>query len=220
MQRVRGVSGPVQGHFRASWASSLTTGMGAGGIVFAGQWATTANIRAAITRLKCAAYIVTPFTSAQEIELAAYLLSAYTATASGGTSAVPTAGHNSFLQVAESAYASQFTDLRIGQGIAAGTWTADSIPFAAAGGAQLLAAASAAQSVPIVLDFDASSDQRMPIILQGGGPTSHGSSTNVPANAQGILIESLVAQGAGGTVRFLVEMEWLEYSWDSAEILS
>lgn len=217
MQRVRGVSGPILGHYRGSWLSSLTTGMGAGGIVWAAQWATQQNVRAAITRLKCAARIVTPFTAAQEIVLQAFLLSSYTVAATGGSASVPATGKNSFLQVAEGTSGSLFSDIRVGQGVAAGTWTSDVIPFAQASAAQVLAAASAAED-PAVLDFDANSDQRLPIILQGGGPAVHGGA-NVPANAQGIQITSLIAQGAGGTVRFVVEMEWLEFAWDSAEVL-
>lgn len=219
MQHVRGVSGPILGHFRGAWVSSLTTGMGAGGIVWVCQWATQQNIRAAITRLKCSAKIVTPFTAAQEIELLAYLLSSYTVAATGGSASIPAAGKNSFLQCVESGYGSQFSDIRVGSGIAAGTWISDVIPFIGASGAQLQAAASAVQD-PVLFDFDANSDQRQPIILQGGGPTSHGSGTNVATNAQGIQIQTLIAQGAGGTVRFIVEMEWLEFAWDSAETIS
>lgn len=221
MQRVRGVSGPILGHYRIAPFSGLTTGLGAAAIIFAARWATVVNVRCAITRLKVTGKIITSFTAAQELQLAAYLCSAFTASDTGGTAvAPPPVGQNSFLQVVESTYASAFTDLRIASAsaIAAGTRTVDTQAFTGGLGAQLLVAASAAQD-PVLIDFDANSDQRMPIILQGGGATSHGSGTLVPANAQGIEVQSPIAQGAGGTVRFLVEMEWLEYGWDSAEVL-
>lgn len=221
MQRIRGVSGPILLHGRIAAFSGLTTGLAAGAILFAARWATQQFLRAAITRLKVTAQIVTPFTSAQELQVAAYLCSAFTASDTGGTTITPPpAGQNSLIQVAESSIASAWTDLRIASAaaVAAGTRTVDALAFAGGIGAQLLAAASAAENL-ILLDYDVSSDQRWPVILQGGGPTSHGSATNVAANAQGFELQSPVAQGAGGTVRYLVEMEWLEYYWDSAEVL-
>lgn len=222
MQRIRGVSGPILGHYRIAAFSGLTTGLGAGAILFSARWATTNLTRAAITRLKATAQVVTAFTGAQEIQLAAFLASAFTASDTAGTTITPPpAGQNSFLQVSESAQASQFTDLRIASAtaVAAGTRVVDTLAFMGAAGGQLLAAAGAAQNV-IVADFEVESDQRLPIILQGGGPTTHGSNTNVPANAQGVIVTSPIAQGAGGTVRLLLEMEWLEYAWDSAETLN
>lgn len=223
MQRIRGVSGPIQGHYRIAAFSGLTTTLAAGAILFAARWATTANLRAAIQRLKVTAQIITPFTSAQELQIAGFLASAFTASDTGGTAITPPpAGQNSLIQVVEGAQASQFTDIRIASAtaVAAGTRTQDTLAFMGGIAAQLLAAASAAQNI-IVADYDAAtSDQRMPIILQGGGPTTHGSSTNVAANAQGIEVVNGILQGAAGTVRYLVEMEWLEYNWDSAETIS
>lgn len=219
MQRVRGVSGPILGHYRVALLSGLTTGLAANAPIFAARWATTQNLRAAIQRLKVTAQVVTPFTAANEVSLAAFLASGFTANLTGGTPSVPVAGQNSLLQVSEVAQASQFSDIRIATAVAlaAGTFVADTVPFLAALGAQDLAAASAAQNI-ILADYDAAtSDQRLPIILQGGGPTTHGSATPVPANAQGLVVTSPIAQGVGGTVRFLVEMEWLEFNWDSAE---
>lgn len=222
MQRIRGVNGPILGHYRIAAFSGLTTGLGAGAILFAARWATTQLLRAALTRLKVTAQIVTPFTNAQELQCAAFLCSAFTASDSGGTAITPPpAGQNSLLQFVESSQASQFTDLRIASAsaVAAGTRTPDTLAFAGGLGAQVLAAAAAAQNL-ILLDYDVSSDQRWPAMLQGGGPTSHGSATNVASNAQGIEIQSPIAQGAAGTVRYLIEMEWLEYYWDSAEVIS
>lgn len=222
MQRIRGVSGPILGHYRIAAFSGLTTGLAANAVLFSARWATTLLLRAAITRLKATAQIITPFTAAQEIQIAGLLASGFTASDTGGTVITPPpAGQNSFLQVSESGQASQFTDLRIASAsaVAAGTRTLDTLAFMGAVGGQLLAAAGAAQNL-IVADFEVESDQRLPIILQGGGPTSHGSSTNVAANAQGFVITSPIAQGAGGTVRFLLEMEWLEYAWDSAETIN
>jgi hypothetical protein len=220
MIRIRGVSGPIVGHYRLAALSGLTTGLGANAIIFAARWATTALLRAAIQRLKVTAQIVTPFTAANELSIAAYLASSFTASdTGGGSNLAPPAGQNSFLQVVEAAQASNFTDIRIASAtaLAAGTRTLDTTAFLAALGAQDLAAASAAQNV-IIADYDAAtSDQRLPIILQGGGPIAHGGNTNVATNAQGIEVQSPIAQGAGGTVRFLVEMEWVEYGSDSAE---
>ncbi len=222
MQRIRGVGGAIQGHYRVAQFSGITTGLGANAILFAARWATTATLRAAITRLRCFAQILTPFTAAQEIQVAAYLCSAFTANDTGGTVITPPpAGQNSLLQFQESAQASQFSDLRIASATAlgAGTRTPDTLPFAIGLGAQLLAAAAGSQNIDL-LDYEVDSDQKWPVILQGGGYVGHGGSTLVPANAQGIEIQSPIAQGAGGTVRFGIELEWLEYNWDSTEVIN
>lgn len=219
MQRIRGVSGPILGHYRLATLTGLTTGLAGGAPIFSVRWATTLNLRAAIQRLRVTAQIITPFTAAQEVQVSAFLASAFTASDSGGVAQIPAAGQNSLLQVSESAQGSQFTDIRVASttALTPGTRAVDPIALLTAAGAQLLAAANAAQNA-IVIDYDAAtSDQRMPIILQGGGPTTHGSNVNVPANAQGIVVANQIAQGAGGTVRFVVDLEWLEYNWDSAE---
>src|SRR5271168_3261529 len=181
MQRIRGVSGPILGHYRIALISGLTTGLGANAIIFSARWATTLNLRGAIQRLKVTAQTITAFTAAQEIQVAAFLASGFTASDTGGTQVLPPAGQNSLLQVNEVAQASVFTDIRIATttALAAGTRTVDTTPFLAAIGAQELAAAGAAENV-IIADYDAAtSDQRLPIILQGAGPTTHGSATNV-----------------------------------------
>jgi hypothetical protein len=212
MQRIRGVSGPIQGHYRAAFLSGLTTGLAAGAPVFSARWATQSTLRAAILRLRASAFTITAFTTAQELQIQAFLASSFTASDTGGTQAIPAAGQNSFLQVSESAQASQFTDLRVAStsALGAGTRTLDTTPFLAGIG-------FSTNPAVISADWDQDTDQKLPIILQGGGYVGHGGSTNVPANAQGIVVTNGIAQGATGTVRFLIELEWLEFNWDSAE---
>lgn len=214
MQRLRGVSGPILGHYRLAAVSGGATGLSIGGLIFSARWATAAFLRAAITRFKVSATTVTAFTTPQELAVSATLLSAFTASDTGGTAMVPPAGQNSFLQVVEAAQGSQFTDIRIcgAAALTAGTRTGDNQPFLSASGF------STAVS-PLIADFDVSSDQRLPIILQGGTPIGHGNATTVPGNAQGIAVTTPVALGAVGVVRYIVEMEWVEFGSDSAEVL-
>ena len=231
MQRIRGVSGPIVGHYRIAALSGLTTLMGANAPVFSARFATALYLRAAILRLRATALIITPFTSAQEIILQAQLASGFTVSDTGGTPSIPVAAQNSLLQVSEVAQVSAFTDIRVAAAaaLAAGTRVLDTIPFVAALGCQALAAASAAV-MPIVADYDVSSDQRLPVILQGITPTIGQQAiagvqppappANIAANAQGIVISSAIAQGLAGTVRFLIEMEWVEFATNSSEVIN
>lgn len=226
MQRIRGVGGPIVGHYRVAALTGLTTGVAAGGAIFSARWATAAYLRAAILRLKVKALTVTAFTTAQELQIAAFLASAFTASDTGGTALVPVAGQNSLIQVVEASQASQFTDIRVASSTTAlgnGTRTLDTNPFLADIG-------FSTSLIPLLADYDVSSDQRMPIILQGTTPTigQQGipgvqpppTPAAIAANAQGIVVVNNLLQGAAGTVRFLVEMEWVEYATNAAEAIS
>jgi hypothetical protein len=229
VQHIRGVSGPITGHYRVAGISGLTTGLGANAPIFSARFATAAYIRAAITRLKVTALIITPFTAANEVSFAASFASAFTASDSTGTSLVPASGQNSLVQVSDQP--SVFTDIRIcgAAALTPGARTLDTNPFMAALGNQDLAAASAAVA-PIIADYDLSSDQHTCIVLQGTTPTigqqaiagvqPPATPAAIAANAQGIVVASTIAQGVGGTVRFLVEMEWLEFATNAAEAIN
>jgi hypothetical protein len=230
VQKIRGVSGPIVFHGRIALLSGLTTGMGANAPIFSARWATAAYLRAAIMRLRCSMLTTTAFTTPQETSVSAYLASVFTASDSGGTTGIPVAGQNSLLQVSESTQVTAFTSIQIAAAAALtpGTRTLDTIPFIAGEGFSAAVGQNAGGAV--LFDWNVDSDQRTPLVLQGITPTigqqaiagsqPPATPANIPNNAQGIVIASNIAQGALGVVRFLVEMEWLEYATNAAEVIN
>lgn len=195
--KPNGVNGLVLGAYRTAQLSGATSALAAGDAWFAFQWAPASDARnplCAITRLKIFAQIITPFTAAQEIAASATIARGFTAPAAGGN-ALTLTGNNAKLRTASGI--SQVADARVSSGTALtpGTWTLDASPITRCDGAQLLAAASAA-FVPISSEFWAANLSQYPLIL---------------ANQEGFVARNDIAQGAGGTVKFGIELEWLEF---------
>jgi hypothetical protein len=216
VERIRGVSGPITGHYRFAVQSGPTTTLTAISPVFTARWATVIpGLCAAILRFKVSFQTIVAFTTAQEIQATAFLASGYTANRVSGNQVIPAAGQNSLLRSVEATQQTQFTDLRIANAtaLAGGTMTLDTQPFA-------WASSFSTNPSPGVLDFNVDSEAKMPLILQGGGPLALGNPTLNPSNAQGIDVGiGTVTQGAAGTVRYLVEMEWVEFNSFGAETL-
>lgn len=212
--RIKGQSGPILGKWRISAVTGLTTGLAAGNPIFSARFAPTANIRALITDIRLKAQIVTPFTAANEVNAQVQIARSFTASDTGGTSVLPTGIQAQLSSVSDSAYTTSFTDMRVATTgtLTAGTRTLDPNPILYLAGAQLLAAAGAAQGYSET-SLSLSTDQRFSLNLQGqtGGTA---------ANAEGIVVTVPTAQGAGGTVRYAIEIEWYEYRTDSAVSLA
>lgn len=215
MQHIRGINGPILGKFRLAAVTGLTTGMAANAPIFSARFAPTAAVRACIADLRLKVQIITPFTAANEISCQAFIARSFTASDSGGTSVLPATLNNMISSISDSALSpvTQFTDIRVAGAAAltAGTRTLDANPFLYLPAAQVLAAASAAQSYS-ESDYSPYSDQRFGINLQG-------QTGAVAANAEGIIVTVPIAQGAAGTVRYAIEMEWYEYVTNSAETI-
>lgn len=187
-----GINGVIVGDYRVSVASGLTTGMAANDTVFAFRWASTTH-RCAIRALRLHAQIITPFTAANEVDVHAIIARTYTASDTGGTALTLTGNNNSLHSYSN--VASKVTDSRVATTatLTAGTRTLDSQAFLRAVSMQSLAAAAAAQAA-VVAQYHPYHD-RHPLIL----------TTN-----EGIIVRSGIAQGAGGTVRFTIDLEWSE----------
>lgn len=213
MQHIRGVNGPINGKFRVAAFTGLTTGIAANGAIFSMRLAGTGFYRAVVTDLRLKAQIITPFTAANEISAAAYLVRSFTASDSGGTSLLP-AGLNNYISSVDPPFTTTVTDLRVATtgALTAGTRTIDAAPILFLPAAQIQATASAAQGY-FETALSPTSDQRFGLNLQGAtGGTA--------ANAEGLIVTLPVAQGAGGTVRYAIEIEWVEYTTNSAESIS
>jgi hypothetical protein len=215
VQHVRGASGPLLGKFRVAAISGLVTGAAAGATLFSARFAPTTFVRAIISQLRLKSQIITPFTAPNEFTLAAYVARSFTASDSGGTAVLPTGLNNLLASISDSAISplTNFTDIRVATtgGLTVGTRTLDANPILVLPAAQL-AASPVSQSYNET-DLEANSDQRFALNLQG---QTGGTATN----AEGIVVTSPIAQGAGGVVRFVFEIEWYEYATNSAEVIS
>lgn len=192
-----GINGVIVGDYRIGVTTGLTTGLSANDPIFSFRWGSTTH-RCAIRQLRVAIQIVTPFTAANEVSANAIFARTFTASDTGGT-ALTLTGNNASLH-SFSGTASRVTDARVATTgtLTAGTRTLDSQPFLQCVAGQLLAAAAAAQSTASA-QYDAL-PERHPIVL-----TSN----------EGIIVRSGVALGAGGTVRFAIDLEWSEFTNES-----
>lgn len=216
MLRIRGINGPILGKFRIAAVSGLLTGLAAGATVFSARFAPvgSVNVRALITGLRLKSQILTPGSAAGEFTFAAYVARSFTGSDSGGTSILPSGLNGMLSSITDSSLStpSQFTDMRVSTtaALAAGTRTLDANPFLVLPAAQI-ATTPTQQSYNETM-LEPSSDQRYGLNLQGqtGGTA---------ANAEGIVVTSLAAFPAAMVVRFIAELEWLEYVTNSAESL-
>lgn len=212
---VKGITGPVLGKFRVSALSGLVAGVAANAPIFSARfapaWVAAQGVRAAIVDIRLKAQIITPFTNANEITASCFFARSFTASDTGGTSVLPTGISGMIESFADGPLgintSTFFTDMRISTtaALTAGTRTLDANPFLSLVGAQTLAAANANQNVSLEADFTPNSDTRWAIVLQG-------QTNGVATNAEGIVVTVPFAQGAGGSVRYTVEMEWYEYA--------
>lgn len=197
------LTGTPVGHYRVAAVSGLTTGMGANANIFAARWGGTAPVRPLILRLKLSAAIITPFTAAQEVSAQAFIARAFTAMDTVGTLLTLTGTNNVQNSIADAPSTAAIMIAAAGANTA-GTRTLDANPFLYMPGSQPLAAANAVGG-PFSTSFEVDSDMQFPFNLQ--------CAQALAANAEGIVVQVPVAQGAGGTVRYAIEMEWLEYAY-------
>jgi hypothetical protein len=207
------LNGVPVGHYRIAVPTGLTTGLAANAPIFSARWASANYIRALVTKLSVTANLVTPFTTAQEINAAAYIARSWSADDTGGTAIVLTAPTNMQNSLADAA---PTCTMRAATAAAttAGTRTLDSNAILFASGSQTLAAASAFPETVADTFQAVSADVGFPINFQSGNSPVAGLGTYY--GPEGIVATiGPTAQGAGGTVRYIIEMEWLEYNVQS-----
>jgi hypothetical protein len=198
---VRNLNDNREGAYRTGAYSGLITGVAGGsatnGHLWAVRWAPTtapaANAVekrrfALVTRLRARGVTIVGFTAAQEVLLALFKLTGYTAAHTGGTALTPSkkrAAAPTTLMTGRVANTAQLT---------AGTHVLDTDPIASGAFSELAAAATVPKGVA---DLFLSTEDlaQYPIVL---------------APNEGLLIRSEIAMGAGGTMRLGVEMDWLE----------
>lgn len=195
---TRGINGNQVGDFRVAAVTGLVpAAVAANAVLFGFRWASTTH-RCAIRELAIRAQIVTPFTGAQEVSCHAIIGRTYTVQYTDGAGLTLA---NNKLHAHSMADAMRPT-IRVATtaGLTGQTVTADDNPFLQClAGNQLLAAAAAAQSGASAM-YSPQPHQH-PLIL----------TTN-----EGILVRNGILLGAGGTVRYSIDIEWTEFTNESS----
>lgn len=178
--------------------SGLITGVASGSATAGHLWAcrfttptntvTDPRRYAVIQRLRIRFFTIAGYTSAQEVLLALFKLTAYTAAHTGGVALTP-------VKKSES-YATPLMTMQLANttALTAGTQTISTDSIRAGAFSELAAAATVPKGV---VDIYLSTEDliRDPIIL---------------SNNEGLLLRNELLMGAGGTARLAVEIDWRE----------
>jgi hypothetical protein len=199
------LSGTPIGHYRMSVQTGPMAAVAAGGTVFSMRWGNTTFVRPLITRIRLQSAVITPYTGLQEVSLAASIARGWSAADSAGGGAAVTLTGVTNVQNSLSDVPSVATAFIAGAGaVTAGTRTLDANPLLILPGVQSVAAsASAINFIEIAMESDA----YFPLSLQCAQVAA--------ANAEGIVVTNSVLQGAGGTTRAVIDIEWIEYNYQS-----
>jgi len=193
----------VEGTYRSGRYSGLIAGVVAGSATNGHLWAARLSIPAAtqltdkrrfavIQRVLVKANTVTGYTNAQEVQLALYKLTSYTVAHSGGTGAVALTPTKKRADVP----AALLTGRMAGSDqLTAGTQTIDTDSIGAMSWTELATGAAVPKGLGGVILMSTEDLIQHPLVLQDG---------------EGLLVRNEVAQGAAGTMRLTVEIDWLE----------
>jgi len=187
----------IEGSYRTGKYSGLITGIANAGDATHGHiWAcrfasspgTDLRQVAAIQRLRVRAFTVAGYTAAQEVQLAVFKLTGYTAAHTGGNALTvdkKLTGQPAPLMTGRIANTGELTS---------GTHTIGTDSIASASYAELAAAATVQKGAIDILISTEDVTQH-PFVLQSN---------------EGLLVRSEIVQGAAGTMRLVVEMDWCE----------
>lgn len=181
----------TEGSYRDGSYSGLVTGIAGAGHIWAMRWApaaTDARKMAIITRISVKWITIAGFTAAQEVLLSLYKLTSYTVAHSVGTVLVPVKKRTI---MPTPIMTGRISDTAV---ISGATATVTGDPIASGGFSELAAGAAVPKGR---IDFEVSTDDVAQEPLQ-------------LVTNEGILLRNEIAMGAGGTARFVVEMDWLE----------
>lgn len=193
--RVANYPPEALGHYRLAATSGLLTTIAAGsasaGHLFA--FRNAGSNLAIITSLIVKWRTIAGFTAAQEMALKTFLLSAYSASHSGGTDIPLTTPQ---FKKRQSYPVTTVASARIGTtgALTAGTHTLNTNEFLSDSFAELAAAATVPKG-------------QMTMTFRAVESNEHGL---VMANNEGFIVRNEVLMGAGGTGRLIVEMDWFE----------
>lgn len=181
-------AGAAGGHYRGAWSTGLTTGVAAGGALLSLRW-TDQDRAFVLHRLRAAAVVDTPFTTAQEVSLELVRVRNFTVADSGGTPI--TLGED--CRLGPNMRPSTIADLRVAAAAALtlGIGTAEASPL----GALVLSIGNVIGAAAEGVLYELLPGVTHPAELRG---------------VEGLRIRVRFAQGAAGVVRFTFVPEWAE----------
>lgn len=188
-------TGPI-GYYKMGVQTGLTAGVGAGSAFFAARWGVS-GVNAILLYLRVQMQVITPFTAAQEISLAAQVGRTWSGPPTGGTNLGGLTFPNQVMNSLGDRVSIIDARVAIAGAVGNGTVTLDTNPFLQGLGNQMAAAPVA--PVGIVADWSMVPDARNPLLFVG-------------ASQEGFIVKNTTLQGAGGTVRVSIELEWLEFN--------
>ena len=198
---------PKGGYYEMSFKSGLITGIAANVDLFAFRFhsvqASGILKRAELKFLKIDFIITTGFTGAQNVDFAAYVARAYSASSTGGTASLPPSAMQKHKTQYPNSEITANGDIRIATtaALGAGTKTLDTFPFASCAGSGGAATAGKCLTVPFQEEFG---EHHVPIVFQDN---------------EGFVIQNLTAFGAVGVGSLYVDIGWLEVIDDGMSTL-
>jgi hypothetical protein len=182
-------------------------GVAAGGLVFSFRWnpSTTTNL-CMIRRVEVGFATTTAFTAAQSVQYSMQIARSFTASDTGGTSlSLAQANTGKMRTTMPSSAFTSTGNIQIAStgAMSAGTRTLDSYPIAYAA-----TFGPAASAIPTVMPITAMYQHQSgdyPLIL---------------ANNEGFIVSNVIAMGAAGIINLTVNVEWMELSATSGNVIA
>lgn len=184
------------GSYQIAAISGAVTGVGAGSPVFSVRWAPGTGALCLINSVSVSATVTVGFTAAQELEYGMFVARGFTVSDTGGTQQVLSGANQKMRTNMGTSLFSAGGDMRISStaALTAGTRTLDSQPMNANSFWSPAATAGSNLSNVNIALFDRQPGE-YPIVL---------------ANNEGMVINNVLAMGAGGVVRLVVYVNWTE----------
>lgn len=184
------------GSYQIAAISGAVTGVGAGSPVFSMRWAPGTGALCMINSVYVSATVTVGFTAAQELEYGMFVARGFTVSDTGGTQQVLSGANQKMRTSMGTSLFSSGGDMRISStaALTAGTRTLDSQPMNANSFWSPAATAGSNLSNVNIALFDRQPGE-YPIVL---------------ANNEGMVINNVLAMGAGGVVRLVVYVNWTE----------
>ena len=195
----------VLGAYQYAMTSGALTTVAAGGLVFSFRWnpSVTTNL-CMIRRVEIGFATTTAFTTAQSLQYSMQIARAFTAVDSGGTSGAFTQANTGKMRTSmpTSQMAAAGSNIQIANtgAMTAGTRTLDTQPIAYLAGAST----AVATTLPLTAIHQHQSGD-YPLIL---------------AYQEGFIINNVQTMGAAGVINLTVNVEWMELSATSGNVIS
>ena len=195
----------VLGAYQYAMTSGALTTVAAGGLVFSFRWnpSVTTNL-CMIRRVEIGVATATAFTTAQSLQYSMQIARAFTAVDSGGTSGAFTQANTGKMRTSmpTSQMAAAGSNIQIANtgAMTAGTRTLDTQPMSYLAGSST----AVATTLPLTAIYQHQTGD-YPLIL---------------AYQEGFILNNVQTMGAAGVINLTVNVEWMELSATSGNVIS